>query len=71
MLAIIDGICRGVFENLVWERSAEPSQGNRQRYEVTGKEVEDAETRERFIDRRVPGRMRQKGAANPIHYTYD
>lgn len=71
VLAIIDGICREVFRDLVWERSGKPPSGKRQRYEFTGEAVEDTNTRERFIGRRLPARMRQRGAAAPVFYTYD
>lgn len=63
VLAIVDGICHGVFVVDTWQESKEiPG-----RYEFRGREAEEAVSTI-YKGRRIPDRMRKPGMASPILY---
>ena len=65
VLAVIEGICRGVYIPAAWKPSA-PS-GNPQRWEFDGRKA-DMATWRRYVGKRLPDRMRKKGMAAPVLY---
>lgn len=69
VLAVIDGLCEGVFVPDSWERSGTPAPSKRQRYEFTGSPA-DENIRQKYIDKRLPAEMRKRGTANPVRYSY-
>ena len=65
VLAIIDGICLGVYIPDTWKQSA--PLGKQQRWEFDGRKAE-METWRRYVGKRLPDRMRRKGMATPVLY---
>ena len=65
VLAVIDGICRGVYIPDAWKPSA--LSGKSQRWEFDGRKA-DTETWRRYVGKRLPDRMRKKGMAAPVLY---
>ena len=66
ILAIIDGICRGVYIPYVWKEASTPT-GKPQRWEFDGKKA-DTRTCRKYKGKRIPDRMRKKGMAAPVLY---
>ncbi len=66
VLAIIDGICRGVYVPQEWKEVPMPK-GKPPRWEFDGRKA-DQSTWDRYMGKRIPGRMRKKGMANPVLY---
>ena len=66
ILAIIDGICRGVFKPEKWKPSSPPED---KRYEFDGDEAKK-EIRERYVNKRLPDNDCRKGMAAPVLYKY-
>ena len=65
VLAIIEGICRGVYIPDAWKPSA--PLGKQQRWEFDGRKA-DMETWRQYAGKRLPDRMRKKGMAAPVLY---
>ena len=66
VLAVIDGICRGVYIPDVWKKAPTPP-GKPQRWEFDGRKA-DTKTRRKYEEKRIPDRMRKKGMATPFLY---
>ena len=62
VLAIVDGICKGVFAPDDWRITDDPD-----RYEFEGQEV-SGKISKMYLDKRIPDRMRRKGMAAPFLY---
>ena len=68
ILAAVNGICRGVYVECKWcESKGHP--GPSPRYEFDGT-VAPEDIADKYLGKRLPNKMTQKGAANPIFYTY-
>ena len=68
ILAAVNGICRGVYVECKWCKSKEHP-GPSPRYEFDGFEAPE-EIADKYLGKRLPDKMTQKGVANPIRYTY-
>lgn len=66
VLAVIDGICRGVYIPCEWSEVSMPP-GMPRRWEFDGR-LADESTRKRYEGKRIPDRMRKRGVANPVLY---
>ncbi len=66
VLAVIDGICRGVYIPYKWSEVLMPP-GMPRRWEFDGR-LADESTRKRYEGKRIPDRMRKRGVANPVLY---
>ncbi len=62
VLAIVDGICKGIFIPDDWHATDE-----KDRYEFEGEEV-TGKFSKMYLDKRIPDRMRKKGMASPFLY---
>ena len=69
VLAVIDGLCEGVFVPDSWMPSGTRPPSKPQRYEFTGRPT-DEEISRKYIGRRLPAEMRKRGTANPVRYSY-
>ena len=65
ILAIIDGICRGVFKPEKWELCSSPED----RYEFDGVEA-NKEILGKYVNKRLPDDDCKKGMASPVLYKY-
>lgn len=66
ILAIIDGICRGVFKPKQWKLCSPPGE---KRYEFDGVKA-DEKTSKKYVNKRLPDADCKKGMASPVLYTY-
>ena len=66
VLAVIDGVCRGVYIPDVWQKAPTPPE-KPQRWEFDGRKA-DTRTRRQYEGKRIPDRMRKKGLAIPFLY---
>ena len=66
VLAVIEGICRGVYIADVWKKVPTPP-GKPQRWEFDGRKA-DTGVWEQYVGKRIPDRMRKKGMATPFLY---
>ena len=66
ILAIIDGICRGVYTNGVWKRSLPPEDN---RFEFDG-EIAKEDICNQYVNKRLPDIDCRKGMAAPVLYKY-
>ncbi|MCY4589832.1 MAG: hypothetical protein OXE86_04540 [Alphaproteobacteria bacterium] len=66
VLAIVDGICRGVYVPHVWKK-APTVPGKPQRWEFDGTKACPT-TWKRYVKKRLPDRMKKKGLARPDLY---
>ena len=66
VLAVIDGICRGVYIPDIWKKAPTPPE-KPQRWEFNGRKA-DTRTRRQYEGKRIPDRMRKKGMATPFLY---
>ena len=64
VIACVQGVIRGVFCNCEWQKSNEEVG----RWYFVGKKANE-EIWKRFVDKRIPKRYCEKGAASPIRYT--
>ena len=62
VLAIVNGICKGVFAPDGWHETSEPD-----RYEFEGQKA-SREISKMYLGKRIPDRMRKKGMAAPVLY---
>ena len=62
VLAIVNGICKGVFAPDGWHETSEPD-----RYEFEGQKA-SGEISKMYLGKRIPDRMRKKGMAAPVLY---
>ena len=68
VLAVRQGLVIGVFVHKEWQNF--PGKGDStERWGFVGEEA-PSEIQELYLDKRIPDRMRKKGAANPIRYSY-
>lgn len=63
VVAVVGGVCEGVFEVHGWERSSR----NPGRFEFHGAELEN-EVARRHVGRMIPGAFRRPGMASPVLY---
>jgi len=67
VLAVINGVVRGIFKNLKWQKCHRNRQG---RIEFEGVIVKDGEIYDKYIDKLIPEKYRKKGQANPVITPY-
>ena len=65
VMAVIEGICRGVYVPDLWKQSSHPEWPGR--WEFEGQRAEK-ETWGRYVGKRLPARLRVKGMASPFLY---
>ena len=70
ILAVIDGVCVGIFKSCKWKLSSgeEEKPKRKQRSEFTGTEVHEGSVYKSYYNKIVPADIRALGAANPIRY---
>ena len=66
VVAVVGGVCRGVFEVHRWE----PSGRNPGRFEFHGTELSNDVAR-RYVGRLIPEEYRRPGMASPVLYGWD
>lgn len=64
VLAIVEGVCSGVFVAESWEEWKKP-EGTKQRYEFHGCEAPH-DVADQYVDKLIPDDLRKPGMANPV-----
>lgn len=65
VVAVVDKVCRGVFEAHSWARSAR----NPQRFEFVGRQLDPgSEVARRYVGKLIPEQYRRRGMASPVLY---
>lgn len=65
VVAVVGGVCEGVFEVHRWERSSR----NPARFEFHGTELTN-EVARRYVGNLIPAEFRRRGMASPVLYGY-
>ena len=66
VLAVVNGVCEGVFAECKWEEWGDG------RYGFEGRQLDRSDpVAARYVDKLIPDDKRRRGAANPVQYGYD
>lgn len=71
VIAVIDGVCRGVFKVCGDWIEVRVPEGRRKRYEFKGHKVTDPEIVDAYVNKPIPEIFRKKSRQNPIGYGWE